>query len=40
MVDVSQQQILFVRINPVYNSVLQQLPQYVAIEVLIGAILC
>ena len=38
MVDVSQQQILFVCISPVYNSVLQQLPQYVAIETLFGGI--
>ena len=38
MVDVSQQQILFVCINPVCNSVLQQLPQYVAIKALIGGI--
>ena len=35
MVDVRQQQIIFVCIYPVYNSVLQQLPQYVAIEALI-----
>ena len=36
MVDVSQQQIPFVCINPVCNSVLQQLLQYVAIEALFG----